>query len=371
MPNARWEGRLLVVGTGLIGTSVALAAREAGAQVLLSDADPAQAELAASMGAGQPVAMGELTPDEPLDMVLIAAPPRAIPPIAAAALRSKLGRTVTHVGSVQTHPLVEVELFQAPVRRFAGGHPIAGREQGGPTRAAADLFVERPWVVCPTPSTDEDAVAAVAALARACGARPVAMSPEAHDLLFARLSHVPQLAASALAASLADLAAADVALAGGGLRDTTRIADSDPALWAEIVTANHTAVAAGLRRLAEPLSTLADALEGDVPDAALDLVRDLVERGRAGRRLLPGRHGGSPEPVAVVQVAVPDEPGRLAALLQAVAALGVNLEDLRVEHAPGQPVGFAELSVQPAKAADLARALTAEGWLVVSPGTPG
>jgi prephenate dehydrogenase len=370
VPDARWEGRLLVVGTGLIGTSVALAARSAGAQVLLSDAEPAQAELAASMGAGHAVAMGELTPDDPVDMVLVAAPPRAIPPIVAAALRSKLGRTVTHVCSVQTHPLAEVEALQAPLRRFAGGHPIAGREQAGPTRAAADLFVERPWVVCPGPATDEDAVAAVAALARACGARPVAMSPEAHDLLFARLSHVPQLAASALAASLADLAAADVALAGAGLRDTTRIADSDPALWAEIVTANRTAVAAGLRRLAEPLATLADALEGDAPDA-VEQVRDLVERGRSGRRLLPGRHGGSPEPVTVVQVAVPDEPGRLAALLQAVAALGVNLEDLRVEHAPGQPVGFAELSVQPGRAAGLAQALTGEGWLVVSTSTSG
>jgi prephenate dehydrogenase len=230
--------------------------------------------------------------------------------------------------------------------------------------ASADLFAERPWVVTPTRASAPRAVDAVMALARVCGARPVLLEASTHDALFAQLSHVPQLVASALAGSIASMSGSAAALAGTGLRDTTRLADSDPELWAEIVNANATPVAAGLRAVADPLLRLADDLENG-GDAAV-AVRALLDRGRAGRALLPGKHGGAPVDVELVQVVVPDEPGALARLLADVAAEEVNLEDLRVEHAPGQPLGIAEISVLPGARERLAAALSARGWTVTS-----
>jgi prephenate dehydrogenase len=192
----------------------------------------------------------------------------------------------------------------------------------------------------------------------------VLLDAMAHDALFARLSHVPQLVASALAASITGLSAEDAALAGTGLRDTTRLADSDPGLWAEIISANAAPVATGLRLVAEPLLRLAEALDrGEEPGPD---VRLLLEQGRTGRRLLPGKHGGAPIEVRLVQVVVPDEPGRLARLLADIAAESVNLEDLRVEHAPGQPLGIAEISVLPASYDLMVSALAARGWTVTS-----
>jgi prephenate dehydrogenase len=356
--------RLLVVGAGLIGTSIGLAATRAGASVTFVDHDAGRARTAVELGAGDAVL--EAVPDRPTghDLLVVATPPRWIAPIVSTALRSELAATVTHVGSVQTQPQREVEASGAPLGRFVGGHPVAGRELSGPEAADAELFTGRPWVLCPTAGTDDDATAEVARLARTCGGRPVEMTAVAHDELFARLSHVPQLVASALAASLTRVAGADAGLAGSGMRDTTRLADSDPQMWAQIVSANAPAVAAALRAVADPLGELAARLEAaDEQDAATAVVA-LVEAGRAGRALLPGKHGGAPAALVAVQVTVPDEPGALARLLDDVAAQGVNLEDLRVDHAPGQPLGLAELVVTPAALDALAGALRERGWSV-------
>jgi prephenate dehydrogenase len=268
------------------------------------------------------------------------------------------------VSSVQSLPQRDIEASGQDLTRFVGSHPIAGSELSGPVHANAELFVGRPWVVSPTATTAPQSVDAVIGLARACGARPALLAAEAHDALFARLSHVPQLVASALAASIASLSGGEAALAGTGIRVTTRLADSDPALWREIITANAEPVAAGLRDVAGPLLRLAEALDAaDDPTAA---VTALLQRGRDGRALLPGKHGGARVEVRVVQVVVPDEPGALARLLGDVAAESVNLEDLRVEHAPGQPLGIAEISVLPDAESRLAEALTARGWTVPS-----
>jgi prephenate dehydrogenase len=359
----RWDGRLLVVGSGLIGTSLGLAARAAGADVLLADSDPSRVDLAASLGAGRAAAEA-LSDGAPADLMIIAAPPAAIGPIALEALSQRVAATVSHVGSVQTRPQVYLETQSADLSRYVGSHPIAGRELSGPSHADADLFQDRPWVVCPAGATAPDATDTVLALARSCGAHPVLLDPDTHDELFARLSHVPQLVASALAASLTELTPEGAALAGAGVRDTTRLADSDPALWAEIAAANAAPVAAGIRAVAEPLLALAAALESvDDPHAA---VRRLVEDGRRGRALLPGKHGGAPTVLAEVQVLVPDQPGALADLLAAVALEHINLEDLRVDHSPEQQVGIAELVVSSSARDALISALRGAGWTVTS-----
>ena len=366
-----WSGRLLVVGSGLIGTSLGLAASAAGAEVWLTDADPARADLAVSLGAGRPSPAGAVD----VDLVMIAAPPSVVGRLAIEAIRAGAARTVSHVCSVQSLPQGDVEASGVSTQRFVGSHPVAGREVSGPMHGTATLFRDRPWVICPTRRTDDDATETVAALARACGAEPVTLDAGQHDTLFARLSHAPQLVASALAATLTGLAADGVTLAGPGVRDTTRLADSDPQLWTEIAAANAAPVAEALRAVVGPLLGVADALAaaaaGGDSAAAQTAVHELLLGGRAGRALLPGKHGGAPTELQVLQVVVPDRPGALAALLAAVADNDVNLEDLRVEHAPGQAVGTADLVVEPAVSAGLEAALRDAGWTVSSgPATP-
>jgi prephenate dehydrogenase len=361
-----WGERLLVVGAGLIGTSIGLALRESGVDVQLADPDGGRLRLAESLGAGR----ARASDDEPVDLVVVAAPPSLVGHLCIQALTAHPTAVVTHVCSVQALPQGEVEASSATLDRFVGGHPIAGRELSGPAHATAALFRDRPWIVCPTGVTSPAAAEAVAGLASACGAVPVQLDAQQHDELFARLSHVPQLVASALAAALRDVSRDGVALAGPGIRDTTRLADSDPGLWSEIAVANAGPVAEGLRAVAVPLLAVAESLEGNGGGAAA-AVEAILVAGRDGRAMLPGKHGGRPAELQTLEVVIPDEPGALASLLGAVAGNGVNLEDLRVDHAPGQPIGTAELVVQPAAAAALENALRAAGWTVSGgPATP-
>lgn len=349
------NGRLLVVGTGLIGTSVGLAARAAGYEVLLANRDSSRLGVAVELGAGEP-----WDGSSPVDLAVVGLPPAVLAAEIERLQKAGVATTVTHVCSVQLQPQLEVDARIGSWGGFVGSHPIAGRERSGPHHATADLFQDRPWVVCPTPSSAPTSADAVAALASACGARVSRMPAAEHDALLARLSHAPQLVASALAAALVGLAADDVALAGSGLRDTSRIADSDPHLWAEIVEANPEGVAAALDAVLEPLVALRAELGAGA--ACGDVVRELVERGRAGRQLLAGKHGQAAVRWATVSVVVPDEPGALAHLLSDAAASGVNVEDIRIDHSPGVPLGLIDLDVAPGRSEQLVSTLEQRDW---------
>jgi prephenate dehydrogenase len=348
-------GRLLVVGTGLIGTSVGLAARAAGYDVALANRDPARLAVAVEVGAGEP-----WDGSSGVDLAVVGLPPVVLAAEIERLQRAGVATTITHVCSVQLQPQLEVEALIGAWGGFVGSHPIAGRERSGPHHATADLFQDRPWVVCPTDSSDAASAAAVEALATACGARVSRMPAADHDALLARLSHAPQLVASALAAALVGLEPEKVALAGSGLRDTTRIADSDPHLWAEIVAANPDGVRAALEAVIEPLTALRDGLRAGAPPA--DATRALVERGRAGRQMLAGKHGQAAVRWATVTVVVPDEPGALARLLADAAGSGVNVEDIRIDHSPGVPLGLIDLDVAPGRSNQLVATLEQRGW---------
>ncbi|HET6825418.1 MAG TPA: prephenate dehydrogenase [Amnibacterium sp.] len=348
-----------VVGTGLIGTSIGLVLSAAGIPVTLADSDEQRVARAAAMGAGRP---GSET--EPADLVVVAVPPASVAEVAARQISADVARTVTHVASVQARPLLEIEALTGRSERFVGGHPIAGREQSGPDAAIAGLFRDRAWVLCPAPYTSDEAIADVEELVALCKARAVRMAPSDHDELLARLSHVPQLVASSLAASVADLPTELVALAGSGLRDTTRLADSDIQLWTEIISANPAAVGRALRDVAGAIGAVTTALDSGDRDGIDRAVAGLLARGQAGRAKLPGKHGQRAMTWATVSVVVPDRPGALAELLADVARHDVNLEDLRVEHAPGHPEGAAELAVAGEEQGRLVAALRADGWSV-------
>jgi prephenate dehydrogenase len=362
--------RVIIIGTGLIGTSIALALREQGSQVWLSDADPAAARLAADLGAG------DLLPDDPddrADVAVIAVPPGAVAATLAGAQARKLARTFTDVASVKQLPVAQARNQGCDLTRYVPGHPLAGREKHGPAAARADLFLGRTWALCPLPEASDEATAAVTALVRACGAVPVSTDPAAHDRWVALISHAPHLVAAAMAARLEDAPGQALDLAGQGLRDVTRIAAGDPALWTQILSANAAPVAEVLAAVAADLAEAARMLaasvdqHGDDPDKA---VTALLDRGQAGVARIPGKHAnvpgehGAAREFAVVQVVIPDQPGELARLFHATGAAGVNIEDVRIEHSPGLPVGVAELSVRPAEAGVLLDALEAGGWPV-------
>ena len=347
---------VLVVGCGLLGTSLGLALRAQGVEVWLDDLNPEHLRTATQLGAGVPVA-----DVAGAGIVVVAVPPDHLGSTVVDALRTTAG-FVTDVGSVKSAPL---EIVSASVgidglRRYVGSHPMAGSERSGPLAAAATLFDGRPWAVTPHPTSSPEAVAAVTALVEACGAQPFTFSPEAHDEAVARTSHVPHVMAALVAGRLASAPSDHLALSGQGVRDVTRIAAGDPALWEQILTANRSAVTGLLREVREDLDRMLAALDGDArPD-----VSSLLASGVAGTAAIPGKHGGPAVATTSVYVALPDHPGELGRLFGDVGTSEVNIEDVRIDHDPGRPVGQVELVVAESSARVLIEALAELGWSV-------
>jgi prephenate dehydrogenase len=359
-----------VIGTGLIGTSIALALRSAGTTVWLSDADETATRMAAELGAGHVLPPGGV-PDGPAGIAVLAVPPAAVAPVLAAAQRRGLADCYTDVASVKESPLLAAAAAGCDLTSYVPGHPMAGRERSGPAAARADLFAGRPWVVCPGPDSSAACVAAVIDLATACGAQPVSLAAADHDRFVALVSHAPHVVAAAVAAQCADAPDAALALAGPGLRDVTRIAASDPGLWTEILAQNAGQVAGVVQAVAARLAAAADLLgvlaaRAPAPDEVIKQLTALLEAGHDGVAKLPGKRGGPAPRYAVVQAVIGDRPGELARLFTVAGAAGINIEDVRIEHSPGLPVGVAELSVRPEAVADLSAALADAGWPVAS-----
>ena len=345
-----------IVGAGLIGTSIGLALARRGETALLHDVDEGKAHTAEALGAGRAAAFDSLGT---CDHVVVAVPPSATAEVITRLLRLNDSLTVSDVTSAQSNVRLEVETLNPQTStRYCGAHPIAGRERGGPGAAQPELFDGATWVVCPVADTAEAAVAAARDVAHRCGARTVVVDPATHDRVLAAVSHAPQLVASALAARLGDAGPQAPALAGQGFRDTTRLADSDPRLWASIAGANAAPLAAELRALAATLSATAAAL--DAGDATA--VAELVAAGRDARALLPGKAAAPRPRWSRVGVVLEDRPGELARLLAAAGAAEVNVEDLTIEHAPDHPVGYVDLDVRPEQAERLLAALRSAGW---------
>ncbi|MFE2428515.1 prephenate dehydrogenase [Streptomyces sp. NPDC059373] len=353
---------MAVIGTGLIGTSVALAARRQGVRVFLSDRNPAAARTAAALGAG----LAE-TPEEAVDLAVIAVPPSQVGIVLAASQERGLAVSYTDVASVKAGPERAVLNCAPDPARYVGGHPMAGRERSGPLAARADLFQGRPWALTPSRLTSSTAFDRALELVELCGAVPVVMQSQVHDDTVALTSHVPHLVASLMAARLQD-APADVSrLAGQGLRDVTRIAGGDSRLWSDILQANAGAVAGVVRDLHADLSRLVSALdvlaEPEPCDRAhgMRTMVDLLDRGIAGLAAIPGARAGASADDARVRVALPDWPGRLSRLLGAIADFGVAPEDVVVEVDDGD-----ELTVRfavPSRAAGpMTAMLKAGGW---------
>ncbi|MBB1259573.1 prephenate dehydrogenase [Streptomyces alkaliterrae] len=279
---------VVVVGAGLIGTSVGLALTARGVTTHLLDRDPRVARAAAALGAGR---TGR--PRRPADLAVLAVPPGQVARVLAAVQGEELARIYTDVASVKEVPLTHAAEAGCDLARFVGGHPMAGRETSGPEGARRDLFRGRPWVLTPSARSGGEALDTVLELVALCGARPVVMGHREHDRAVALTSHTPHLVASLLAGTLLRGESDELRLAGQGLRDTTRVAAGDPDLWTDILGDNAEAVLTVLDALHGDLSLAREALRDLArggptarPDAAARL-RAVLERGVRGRARVP------------------------------------------------------------------------------------
>lgn len=347
-------GPVLIVGTGLIGTSIGLSLRRAGVAVFLDDAVPGQAIVARELGAGEILAENSSP-----RVVIVSVPPRHAAETIARASRAYPDAVITDVTSVKTAVLHDAIALGAEPARLVGGHPMAGREVSGATAARVDLLDDRLWILTPGGASTEN-VDAVCELVTACGALPVIMTPEEHDRAVALVSHAPQVISSVLAGELVNADEAYVRVAGQGLRDMTRIAASDDQLWTDILSTNAGPVADVLDSIIARLTAARASLESASPET--EPISEVLRCGAAGQRRIPGKHGGVAASYESVAVMLADAPGELARLFAAAGDEGINTEDVRIEHILGRPSGLVEVFVSPDRGEALRSALSTRGF---------
>jgi prephenate dehydrogenase len=356
--------RLAIVGTGLIGASVGLAARAAGVDEVRGwDVDPDALSVAAGREAVEPAAsLEEAVADA--ELAVVAAPVTQLPlEVANVLAASGNGTTVTDVGS--TKGAVARAVSDA---RFIGGHPVCGSHTHGAAHANGELFRGATWFLTPVTATDPDRYRLLHGFVSSLGAVPVAVDPEAHDRLVALTSHLPH----ALANLLLNQAGASridghepLAAAGGSLRDMTRVAGANPRIWVDIFLDNAdalgTALAEHRRRVEQVERALAER------DAGF-LARWIGEASGNRRQMLSQAYE-QPGALQRLRVHVPDRPGVLAGITQALGAERINIEDFELQHMSRERGGTLTLLVAgEGEAARAAGVLEAQGYhVVVSP----
>jgi prephenate dehydrogenase len=355
--NARTKGQIHIIGAGLLGTSIGLSLRNLSVDVSLEDSSPAVQSLAIDFGAGR-----NISPEDKVSLVVVCVPPDVSAKTIISALNRFPEAIVTDVASVKAAILNEVIASAADSTRYVGSHPMAGREKGGALSGRPDLFVGRPWVIAVEQSTQDQAVSVVEAMALDLGATTLRLSAHEHDRAVALISHTPQVISSLLASRLVEADDFDLALAGQGVRDTTRIAASDPRLWLQILSMNSQELLPVLKDFQMELAEVVSALENVNGSGSLAKIGNALERGNEGIARLPGKHGTRNTSYAQVVVMIDDKPGELARLFTEVGVAQVNIEDIKLDHATGAQVGLVELSVLPAAEEKLISTLRTNGW---------
>lgn len=356
--------RLAILGTGLIGGSIGLAARRASIEVVGYDADRGSLEAALERGAVSEIAEGPEEAVSASDLVVLATPVDLIPDLCSRIAGAvPPDAVVTDVGSAKELVVERGVASFGP--RFVGGHPMAGSERHGIAAASAELFDGAWWILTPTDEMSLEAYSMVSDLVFAVGARPVSLAPSVHDALVARLSHVPQLAASAIVEGA--VAAGDkealLGLAGAGFRDVTRIAASEPGLWVAIFRANAPSVLEGLSGLQDRIANIFSMIEQDRWD---DLFA-FMSKARVARLELFAKPVYTGAPVTISMM-IPDRPGVLAEVTTAAGNLGANIEDLRIIHSTEGGQGRLDLLIAGERPAeDLADTLRRLGYRVEYP----
>lgn len=338
-----------IVGSGLIGTSIGLALAQRDVKVLMKDSDSRTQALAQEL-------VG-VTDNQKPDLLIFAVPVSEFSTVLNEFEVTSCNLGFIDVSSLQNKPLQEVERSNISSSKFLPSHPMAGREVGGAESARADLFEGRPWII-DSKGVDPVLLKAGAALIASLGSHLVDMPSAEHDKAVALVSHLPQLISSLMAKQLPGANPKWLELAGGGLRDTTRIAASDPSLWSQIVAANTSEILPLLKNVASDLESLIANVSKE------QSIAEFIESGRSGRAAIPGKHGGKARDYTFLPIVIEDKPGQLAAIFNECAAVKINIEDLSIEHSPGQETGLITLALLSDDASVLSKHLSSQGWSV-------
>ena len=339
-----------IVGSGLIGTSIGLGLVQRGVQVQMVDSDIKAQSLANDL-------VGGVSIPNP-DLVVLAMPTSQLEAVIREENQLNSQSTFIDVGSVKNEVVLYVETISGLSKRFLPTHPMAGREIGGASSARADLFQGRSWILTPSSDLESASRQLVLELIEHLGATPIELSALDHDRAVARISHLPQIASSLIAKQLTGTPPEWMELAGQGLRDTTRIAGSDESLWKEIIYSNRSELQQLLINLQNDVQSMIDSL--DDPQQ----IAQLIAQGRIGKALIPGKHGGKAREYFHLPIVIDDKPGQLGAIFNECAAMDVNVEDLNIEHSPGQLSALITLALSHSDADKLSSHLSSIGWNV-------
>jgi prephenate dehydrogenase len=345
--------RVAVLGVGLIGGSIGLAARRRlEAEVVGHSRNPATVERAIELGALDRGAGSVAEACEGAELVFCAGPVAILPDQVREALRASGAETVvTDVGSTKG------ELVDAlgGDERFIGGHPLAGAETAGVQNAREDLFDGARWYLTPTDRSSGLLYDRLQRAVAGLGARPQAIDPATHDRLMATVSHLPHVLANALAAEAAEALTRDserLPEVGPSFRDATRVAGSNPAIWADIFAANRDAVADSVDSVARRLEEAAALIRAGDGET---IAAWHVAAGEDRRGLVEADSNAGP--LRELRIVVANQPGTIAELALALGEAGVNIEDMALHPAPDMTSGAVSLWVAGEEQAGRAAAL--------------
>jgi prephenate dehydrogenase len=348
--------RVAVLGIGLIGGSIGLAAkRRLAGEVAGFDPDAARVDRALSIGAIDAGAASVRKAVDRAEVIFCAAPVAALPRLVAEAVEaSHDDALVTDVGSTKRELVAAVGAGDGGVR-FIGGHPLAGAETAGVENARADLFEGARWYLTPTPRSSGLLYDRLQRLIADLGARPQAIDAETHDRVMAAVSHLPHVLANVLvqeAATELEAEAERMPEVGPSFRDTTRVAGANPAIWGDILSANRDAVAAGIEAIRTRLAAAADLVRAGDPEAIRSWQRAaLDDRRRLLEADLPGGE------LHELRIGVENRPGTVAEIALALGRAGVNIEDMALYPAPDMRTGAISVWIAGAEQAERAAAV--------------
>jgi prephenate dehydrogenase len=341
-----------VVGAGLIGTSIGLKMKTLGCKVEIIDTDTNSMKLAQDLVKSEKLSEPEL--------IVIAVSVDANAKVVIEQINTNPNSIICDLASVKSDLLLQVDKLSAHPENFVSLHPMAGREVNGAENSRADLFEGRAWIGISDSLKNKKNNEVIESFVRGCGGVLYWLTSKEHDETVALLSHLPQILSSLLASKLNDVDPNKLNLAGQGLRDVTRLAASDAKLWAQILTSNKDSIQPLLKDFIASLTKLQDSLNSTNQDQ----VAAILNRGITGKARIPGKHGAKNRDYSFLPIVIDDKPGQLASIFNECAKVDVNIEDLSIEHSPGQETGLITLSLSAQDCEKLSEHLISKGFRV-------
>jgi len=360
--------QVTIIGVGLIGGSLALALKQLPSppRIIGVDKKPEVIETALFL---QAIDQGTTSPEEGVkdsDIIFVATPvSKIVSVIRKIVSQLKPGATVTDTGSVKARIVREVEKFLPAGVYFIGGHPMAGSEKAGISEASASLFKNSYYLLTPTPKTDLEIFKRLHSLLTQIGAYVLAIDTREHDVVMAAISHLPHF----VSASLVNLAANQVdkteklfQLAGGGFRDMTRTALSNPELWLDIAFENDAAILKVLREFRAELAEVARLIKNR---ERAKLLKKLERARRVKQDISKVLLHKDISQLRQLLIPVPDKPGVISEIALALSQLGINIEDIEISPSPDGQSGILKLTILGDSAAKKAgRTIQQKGYKV-------